>query len=292
MKLSIVIPVYNSSQFISRLLESICKQGDIINNHQFIFVNNNSTDDSVKILKEWALKLPEVEVLVLNYNEKQSSYGARNFGVEKSNGDVLCFIDSDCIMADNYITEVIEALNHNDQKIYSGQIELVISDIRNVWENFDKYANMRNDIKIKQKSAATANLIVPKNIFEELGPFLEITSGGDIEWTKRSVSKGFDLLYREKIKVFHPCRNTYKEIAKKMIRMGIGYGEKSGKALMEKLLTILKYFIKIFYLPTNVRISRSIIKNVGILGIMKFNICFFHLRMLQLRGVFKGMRIN
>ena len=53
MKLSIIVPVYNSSRFINRLLASINKQGNAIKDHQFIFVDNNSTDNTVKIIKEW-----------------------------------------------------------------------------------------------------------------------------------------------------------------------------------------------------------------------------------------------
>jgi len=69
-----------------------------------------------------------------------------------------------------------------------------------------------------------------------------------------------------------------------MHRLGIGYGEKS----KNRIKIILKSLFRIFYIPTNIKISKNIYKNVGLVGIIKFNIFFFILRIYQLKGVIYG----
>ena len=103
MKISIVIPVYNAKKYLKRCLDSILKSlGDI--DGEIIAVNNNSTDESPEILKEYSEKYPQIRA----YDCKPvGAAAARNFGVKYATGEYLWFIDSDDEISKDAISKLI-----------------------------------------------------------------------------------------------------------------------------------------------------------------------------------------
>ena len=89
-KISIIIPVYNVEKYIKQCLYSVITQ--TFKDIEIIVVNDGSTDNSLKILQEFAQKDKRI-IIVDKKNEGASS--ARNIGIEKSQGKYIYFIDSD-----------------------------------------------------------------------------------------------------------------------------------------------------------------------------------------------------
>lgn len=90
MKLSIIIPVYNIENYISRCLDSILIQDFV--DYEIIIINDGSIDNSLSICNDYALKDKRVKV----FSQKNSGVSiARNRGIEEANGDWICFIDGD-----------------------------------------------------------------------------------------------------------------------------------------------------------------------------------------------------
>lgn len=93
MKLSIIIPVYNTAQFLDRCIESIYKDNPLDTaDFEVICVNDGSTDQSDQILGELANKHHNIRVLRQD-NSGQSV--ARNRALEVACGDYVYFLDSD-----------------------------------------------------------------------------------------------------------------------------------------------------------------------------------------------------
>lgn len=90
-KVSIILPVYNTSKYLDCCMESLLNQ--TLNEIEIIAVNDGSTDNSLEILKGYQAKYPE-KVYVYNTENHGVSH-ARNFGVSKSCGEFLWFVDSD-----------------------------------------------------------------------------------------------------------------------------------------------------------------------------------------------------
>lgn len=89
--ISVIVPVYNTSKYLHKCLESILNQ--TYNNIEIIVVNDGSTDNSEKIIKEYVKKFPNK---VKYYSKENGGLSdARNYGVEKATSDYLCFVDSD-----------------------------------------------------------------------------------------------------------------------------------------------------------------------------------------------------
>ena len=89
-KVSVIIPVYNTSKYLNQCLESI--QNQTFTDFEAICINDGSTDSSLEILKEFASKDDRFIII----NKKNEGQGiARNLGIQQANGEYIIFIDSD-----------------------------------------------------------------------------------------------------------------------------------------------------------------------------------------------------
>lgn len=89
-KVSIIIPCYNAGEYIKQCLESIINQ--TYTDLEIICINDGSTDETPKILEEFALL--DQRVIVINQENKGIS-AARNSGLRLVTGEFVMFVDSD-----------------------------------------------------------------------------------------------------------------------------------------------------------------------------------------------------
>lgn len=89
--ISVVIPCYNCATFIHRAIDSVLKQ--TYQHTEIILVNNNSTDDTIGVLKGYEFAYPDK---VYVYNEPtRGAPAARNCGLSKAKGEWIQFLDAD-----------------------------------------------------------------------------------------------------------------------------------------------------------------------------------------------------
>lgn len=89
-ELSVIIPVYNSVKFLSRCIESIINQ--TYKDLELILVNDGSTDNSLEICRQYAVKDHRISVID---KKNEGSGPTRNAGIRASTGKYLAFPDSD-----------------------------------------------------------------------------------------------------------------------------------------------------------------------------------------------------
>lgn len=90
-KMSIIVPVYNTQKYLRKCLDSLIAQ--TINDLEIIIVNDGSTDNSQKIIDEYVNKYPgKVKSF---YKENGGLGSARNYGLIFAKGEYIGFIDSD-----------------------------------------------------------------------------------------------------------------------------------------------------------------------------------------------------
>ena len=107
--ISIIIPVYNAEKFIKRCLDSIINQ--TYKNIEVICINDGSTDNSLKILKEYEKKYFFIRV----YNQKNCGSGkTRNRGIDLSKGNYITFVDADDYIEKDYISKFISKYYNMD----------------------------------------------------------------------------------------------------------------------------------------------------------------------------------
>lgn len=113
MKISIIIPVYNSQKTLEKLIGTILSQ--TFENYEVILVNDGSTDDSWKIIQSIAKKDKRIRI----FNKKNEGPGlTRKFGFCKAEGELLFFIDSDDWLYNNKALErIADTYNNNKFEI-------------------------------------------------------------------------------------------------------------------------------------------------------------------------------
>ena len=103
-KVSIIIPVFNSEVGIKDTLDSILLQNSlnkIVNKLEVIVVDNNSTDNTFNIAESYCKQNKFIRIF--RQNEIQGSYASRNFGENISAGEFLFFIDADMTLENNVL---------------------------------------------------------------------------------------------------------------------------------------------------------------------------------------------
>ena len=128
MKISIIVPLYNTEKYISRCLESIMSQ--TYENIEIIVVNDCSTDKSEDIVKSYAKK--DNRIKLVKHSKNKGLFHARITGVENATGDYIGFVDSDDFVSCDYFRTMMENAQENES-------DIVVSRLVHIDENGYKY---------------------------------------------------------------------------------------------------------------------------------------------------------
>lgn len=90
-KVSVIIPVYNTEKYLRKCLDSVCHQ--TLKDIEIICVNDCSPDNSLEILHEYAAN--DARIKIIDFAENKGAAAARNAGIDAANGEYLGFVDSD-----------------------------------------------------------------------------------------------------------------------------------------------------------------------------------------------------
>ena len=126
MKVSVIIPVYNSEQYLRRCLDSVLNQS--VQDYEIILIDDGSTDGSLDICNEYAERNRNIKV-IHKLNGGVSS--ACNLGINYSRGKYLMFCDSDDYVEPDWIATMYQYAEKNpDATSYQQKSKLyeVISD--------------------------------------------------------------------------------------------------------------------------------------------------------------------
>lgn len=142
--ISIIIPIYNAQQYLQRTITSVLNQDYAT--LEIILINDGSSDGSLNICEEFALRDQRIKV----FNQiNQGVSSARNRGLIEASGDWILFLDSDdCLYSDNCLTK---CMNHSSDKydIIIGDIVYVFSDRERVFKQISQFEiNFENISKL------------------------------------------------------------------------------------------------------------------------------------------------
>lgn len=108
MLVSIIVPVYNSEEYLYKLLKNLIQQ--TYTQIEIILIDDGSTDKSLEICNEFKQKDNRIKILS---KENEGVSIARNKGMELATGDYITFLDSDDTLDINYIKELVENVEEN-----------------------------------------------------------------------------------------------------------------------------------------------------------------------------------
>ena len=145
-KLSIIVPVYNVEKYIEDCIKSLIQD---VKDYEIIIVNDGSTDNSETIIKKYVNKYPE---LIKYYKKKNGGlFSARNYGIKKSNGEYLMFVDSDDTIEKNSLSKLYNYIDTKEFDILVYKMNSVKDNIKTSVQSFN------NDIKDNIKKYLVGN---------------------------------------------------------------------------------------------------------------------------------------
>ena len=113
MKISIIIPVYNSTLYLKQCVESILAQ--TYHNFEILLVDDGSTDDSPMICDEYAKKDDRIVTI---HKQNGGTSDARNVGLEKASGDYITFMDNDDYWSDpDALCDIIKVISETEPDV-------------------------------------------------------------------------------------------------------------------------------------------------------------------------------
>lgn len=154
--LSVIVPIYNAREFLSRCLESLLLQG--MKDYEIVCVDDGSTDGSAEVLRRYEKSYPTV-IKVLE-QENQGSSVARNEGMRIAKGDVIAFCDADDFLIpgayryllENFWTEDIDLLRFDsltlDKNMMKKRVERDDVSGRVVFEGDARVFFVENNVRI------------------------------------------------------------------------------------------------------------------------------------------------
>ncbi len=179
--ISVVVPCFNNEPYLRRCLEALFSQTYPRDRYEVILVDNNSTDQSLQVAREFP-------GLILLKEGIQSSYAARNLGCQKAKGRILAFTDSDCEVGSTWLEMLSSPLSEPGTA-------LVLGAVRSASESFglkmaadyeaEKVAYVCAQRDPRLYCAYTNNLAVRREVFERCGPFIQLARGADVVFLSR-----------------------------------------------------------------------------------------------------------
>ncbi|MHB8584438.1 MAG: glycosyltransferase [Thermoplasmatota archaeon] len=193
--ISVVITVRNEQRHMSDLLDSLVVQEKPF---EILIVDANSTDSTRDIVRRYGERFPEVRLYVHSGTRGES----RNFGALKAQGQVVAFIDGDCIANPFWLHELRNALTNAD--IVAGKTIQI-----GYWafESLHRVELKHHGLDVTYPSC---NLAYWKPVFERIHGFdSAFKTAEDIDLNFRAVDTGAHLGYNENALVYHRARETF-----------------------------------------------------------------------------------
>lgn len=173
MKISVVIPLYNAENTIIECVSSVLDQ-TYNKNIEIIIVDDGSTDNSNKILKEFIIKNNIKNILIIEKKNGGVS-SARNIGFKKSTGDFIALLDADDIWLPKKLEKQVKILKSNSEIDFLGCNRN--NEKTKIWKKEIKELTRitLNDLLIKMLPQ-TSTAIFKKEILNDVGFYDETQS--------------------------------------------------------------------------------------------------------------------
>ena len=101
---SIIVPVYNTAQYLNKCIDSLLKQ--TYQNFEILLIDDGSTDDSPSIIDDYSTRFENI----ISYHIQNSGVSsARNLGLQKAHGEYIVFVDSDDYVDKMFLQTMVDS---------------------------------------------------------------------------------------------------------------------------------------------------------------------------------------
>lgn len=211
---SVIIAARNDPHGIRTVLEHLARQD--LPGVQVLVADDASGDDTGDVARSLGAEVVRTE-------RWAGAYTARNLALARARGEVVAFTDADCAPRPDWLSGGLAAMEELGADLLAGEIDVPLSERPGPAEllDFARYLDQQRAVE-EAGFGATANLLVRRRVFDELGPFLgETISGADRELCQRATAAGFRLAFSPRARVVHPPRRRPLAVARRGFRDGV-----------------------------------------------------------------------
>ncbi len=167
---SIIVPIYNKALYVRKALQSILAQS--FTDYEVVIVDDGSTDDSLAVAKDFVERIDDRWTIICQPNAGVAA--ARNYGVAKSKGEYVCFLDSDDWWEPTFLDEMDRLIHeYPDAGLYGCDYYYVKNGKKKIYpknaEGYIDYCKVYTDCKAMPIHPNGA--IIPRKVFDEVGGF-------------------------------------------------------------------------------------------------------------------------
>lgn len=241
-KVSIIVTVLNEELTIFNLLESIAKQTVLPN--EVIIIDGGSTDGTVKIIKIFSQKNPQLHLQV-KIKKGNRSIG-RNYAVQLAKHSLIAITDAGCVLDKKWLQELVtHYAKSNSTKVHTPVIAGYYS--AKPKTDFQKavvpYVLVMPDrVDRNNFLPATRSMMIEKKLFEKIGGFDEkLSDNEDYDFARRLVRQKISISFAQKAIVYWEPRKTLQEFYNMVFRFA--RGDIFSKIVRPKVILIFVRYI-------------------------------------------------
>ena len=222
MRYSIIIPVYNRPDEVDELLNSLTQQ--TVRDFEVIVVEDGSSVTCEHVVKRY-----EQQLNIRYFNKPNSGPGqTRNYGAERSSGEYLLILDSDCILPPGYLAAIEEELKRQPADAFGGpdrahdSFTSTQKAINYAMTSFFTTGGIRGGKKKMDKFYPRSfNMGLKADAYRALGGFSKMRFGEDIDLSIRIFKGGYSCRLFPEAWVWHKRRTDLKKFFKQVYNSGI-----------------------------------------------------------------------
>lgn len=204
---SMIIPVRNRPEEIADCLESLSRLDYPADRMEIIVVDDASDDNTPDVVSTYPARL-------ITLKKQSGASFCRNLAAQQANGEILAFLDSDCLADSSWLKELVPAFNDPANGAVGGTVDSCFSE-----KGLDRYEKVKSSLNMGlwPKSSRdggrffylpSCNLLVRRAVFLQLRGFKEeMVVGEDVDFCWRLQDQGHHIEYRPVGKIYHKHRN-------------------------------------------------------------------------------------
>ncbi len=208
-KVSVIVTIRNEAKHIRHLLDSLVHQAHL---HELVIVDARSTDRTVEICRSYEDRLP-IRIIV-----QPCSRGlGRNLGAAAATGDLLAFIDGDCIANAEWLSALVRANGGAEDRIVAGFSQFI-----GFWA-FTKLHRVELPHLGQDTTWPSCNLLYPRALFQRIGGFdAKLVTAEDIDLNFRAIEAGGTIVHAPDAIVYARARDSISGFARQAYWNGYG----------------------------------------------------------------------
>jgi glycosyltransferase involved in cell wall biosynthesis len=178
---SVILTVYNRENYLRRAINSLLAQ--TFRDWELIVINDGSTDDSYKILKEYEILFSNIKVFT---QENRKLAFSRNRGINLSSGKYITFLDSDDEYGENHLSERVKFMEEDHS------VDMIHGGVKIIGDEFVRDKDNPYCFIHLSECTIGATFFGKRNVFSSLNGFKENIYSEDSEFLQRA-SKKFNI---------------------------------------------------------------------------------------------------